>query len=73
MAPGTLIHHQARAIESQLKIFREVTAAALSIEDPRTAAERNHAFGIRLQQLTKDSRLNRTKRFLSFFDDELCR
>ena len=36
---GTLIHHQARAIESQLKIYREVTAAAQVIHDPRTAAE----------------------------------
>jgi indolepyruvate decarboxylase len=37
---GTLIHHQARAIESQLNIYREVTAAARLIDDPRTAAER---------------------------------
>lgn len=36
---GTLIHHQARAIESQLEIYREVTAAARLIDDPRTAAE----------------------------------
>src|SRR5690606_15583117 len=36
---GTLIHHQARAIESQLNIYREVTAAAAVIQDPRTAAE----------------------------------
>jgi indolepyruvate decarboxylase len=36
---GTLIHHQARAIESQLNIYREVTAAARLIDDPRTAAE----------------------------------
>jgi indolepyruvate decarboxylase len=36
---GTLIHHQARAIESQLTIYREVTAAARLIDDPRTAAE----------------------------------
>ena len=36
---GTLIHHQARAIESQLNIYREVTAAACVIADPRTAAE----------------------------------
>jgi len=35
---GTLIHHQARAIESQLNIYREVTAAARLIDDPRTAA-----------------------------------
>lgn len=36
---GTLIHHQARAVESQLKIFREVTADAQVIDDPHTAAE----------------------------------
>jgi len=36
---GTLIHHQARAIESQLNIYREVTAAARLIDDPRTAVE----------------------------------
>ena len=36
---GTLIHHQARAVESQLNIFREVTADARVIDDPRTAAE----------------------------------
>lgn len=36
---GTLIHHQARAIESQLNIYREVTADARLIDDPRTAAE----------------------------------
>ncbi|HZR82684.1 MAG TPA: thiamine pyrophosphate-binding protein [Candidatus Binatia bacterium] len=36
---GTLIHHQARAVESQLAIFRELTAAARLIDDPRTAAE----------------------------------
>ncbi len=35
---GTLIHHQARAIESQLRIYREVTAAAEVVDDPRTAA-----------------------------------
>lgn len=37
---GTLIHHQARAIESQLRIYREVTVAAETIDDPRTAAEK---------------------------------
>ena len=36
---GTLIHHQAREIESQLRIYREVTADARVLEDPRTAAE----------------------------------
>ncbi len=36
---GTLIHHQARAIESQVKMFHEVTCVARVIADPRTAAE----------------------------------
>lgn len=40
---GTLIHHQAKAIESQLKIYREVTCAADNLDDTRTAAERVHA------------------------------
>lgn len=36
---GTLIHHQAKEIESQLHIYREVTCAAQLLRDPRTAAE----------------------------------
>ena len=37
---GVLIHHQAREIESQLHIYREVTCAAKLIKDPlRAAAE----------------------------------
>ncbi|MGH7895939.1 MAG: thiamine pyrophosphate-binding protein [Candidatus Binatia bacterium] len=36
---GTLIHHQAKEIESQLRIYREVTCAAHLLDDPRTAAE----------------------------------
>jgi indolepyruvate decarboxylase len=35
---GTLIHHQAREIESQLHIYRELTCAARVIDDPATAA-----------------------------------
>jgi len=37
---GTLIHHQAKEIASQLRIYREVTSAAHVLDDPRTAAER---------------------------------
>ncbi len=37
--PGTLIHHQAQEVESQLRIYREVTCAARVLDDPRTAAE----------------------------------
>ncbi|MEK6814152.1 MAG: thiamine pyrophosphate-binding protein [Nitrospirota bacterium] len=38
--PGTLIHHQAKEIESQHRIFREITCAAKVIKDPlRAAAE----------------------------------
>ena len=39
---GALIHHQARAIESQLRIYQEVTCAAAVLDDPRTAAEALH-------------------------------
>jgi indolepyruvate decarboxylase len=35
---GVLIHHQAREIESQLHIYREVTCAAKLIDDPLRAA-----------------------------------
>jgi len=35
---GVLIHHQARAIESQLNIYKEVTCAAKTIDDPLRAA-----------------------------------
>jgi indolepyruvate decarboxylase len=37
---GTLIHHQAKEIESQLRIFGEVTCASELLDDARTAAER---------------------------------
>ncbi|HJQ83634.1 MAG TPA: thiamine pyrophosphate-binding protein [Candidatus Binatia bacterium] len=39
---GTLIHHQAKAIESQLRIYQELTCAAQLIDDPGTAAESVH-------------------------------
>lgn len=35
---GVLIHHQAKEIESQFRIFQEITCAAKIIDDPRTAA-----------------------------------
>ena len=35
---GTLIHHQAREIQSQLRIYRELTCAARVIDNPATAA-----------------------------------
>ncbi len=35
---GVLIHHQAKVIESQLHIYREVTCAAKIINDPQRAA-----------------------------------
>lgn len=35
---GVLIHHQAKEIESQLHIYREVTCAAKAINDPQRAA-----------------------------------
>jgi TPP-dependent 2-oxoacid decarboxylase len=39
---GTLIHHQAREIESQHRIYKEVTCASRVLTDPRTAAEGLH-------------------------------
>jgi len=35
---GTLIHHQAKAIESQLRIYQELTCAASVVDDPQRAA-----------------------------------
>ena len=39
---GTLIHHQAREIESQRRIYNEVTCAGAVLTDPRTAADELH-------------------------------
>jgi len=39
---GTLIHHQAKEIESQLRIYQELTCAARLLDDVRTAAETVH-------------------------------
>ncbi|HEV2170511.1 MAG TPA: thiamine pyrophosphate-binding protein, partial [Candidatus Binatus sp.] len=39
---GTLIHHQAREIESQHRIFKEVTCASAVLTDPRSAADELH-------------------------------
>lgn len=36
---GVLIHHQAKEIESQFRIYQELTCAAAVLDDPRTAAE----------------------------------
>src|SRR5262245_17570383 len=35
---GTLIHHQAKEVESQLRIYQELTCAARLLDEPRTAA-----------------------------------
>jgi TPP-dependent 2-oxoacid decarboxylase len=35
---GTLIHHQAKEIESQFRIYQELTCAARVVNDPQTAA-----------------------------------
>jgi len=40
---GTLIHHQAREVESQHRIYEEVTCASHVLVDPRTAAHELHA------------------------------
>ncbi len=39
---GTLIHHQAREIESQHRIYKEVTCASRVLTDPRRAAQDIH-------------------------------
>src|SRR5260370_23131222 len=39
---GTLIHHQAREIESQHRIYKEVTCASAVLTDPPTAALELH-------------------------------
>jgi len=39
---GTLIHHQAREIESQHRIYKEVTCASAVLTDPRRAASQLH-------------------------------
>ena len=40
---GTLIHHQAKEVESQHRIFQEVTCATCVIRHPERAAEEIHA------------------------------
>jgi len=39
---GTLIHHQAKEVESQLRIYQEVTSAARLLDDPNSAAATVH-------------------------------
>jgi indolepyruvate decarboxylase len=39
---GVLIHHQAKEIESQLRIYQELTCAARVLDDPRAAASAVH-------------------------------
>jgi TPP-dependent 2-oxoacid decarboxylase len=39
---GQLIHHQAKEIESQLRIYAELTCAARVLDDPRRVAEDVH-------------------------------
>src|ERR1700692_4099047 len=39
---GTLIHHQAREIESQRRIYQEGTGASAALTDPRRAAQDLH-------------------------------
>ncbi len=36
---GLLVHHQARTIESQLNVYREITCDQAVLDDPSTAAE----------------------------------
>ncbi len=39
---GILVHHQAKEIESQFRVFKEITCAAKIIDNPQTAAEDIH-------------------------------
>jgi len=39
---GVLIHHQAKEIESQFRIYQEITCAARVLDDPHSAAEAVH-------------------------------
>lgn len=38
-APGRVIHHQARAVDSQRRVFEEVTCAQAILDDPATAPD----------------------------------
>ena len=40
---GILVHHQAKEIESQFRVFKEITCAAKIIDNPQTAVEDIHA------------------------------
>lgn len=37
-ASGLLVHHQGPRLDSQMRVFAEITAAAARLDDPRTAA-----------------------------------
>ncbi|MFO1520168.1 MAG: thiamine pyrophosphate-binding protein [bacterium] len=39
---GILFHHQAKTLDSQLKIFSEVTQTQVVLDDPKTAAQKIH-------------------------------
>ena len=39
---GILVHHQAKEIESQFRVFKEITCAAKIIDNPQTAVEDIH-------------------------------
>jgi indolepyruvate decarboxylase len=39
---GILFHHQAKTLDSQLKIYREITQTQVILDDPATAAEKIH-------------------------------
>jgi indolepyruvate decarboxylase len=46
---GTLIHHQAKTLESQHRIFREVTCASRVIRHPERAAQEIHELVVAIQ------------------------
>lgn len=63
---GTLIHHQARSIESQLRIFQEVTCTARILSNPQTAAEE-------IDETIREIWLNRQPGYLEIHRDMVRR
>ncbi|MGH9390149.1 MAG: thiamine pyrophosphate-dependent enzyme, partial [Vicinamibacteria bacterium] len=59
---GTLIHHQAKEIESQFRIFQELTCDAAIVDDPRTAPEI-------IDRVTRSTWLNRRPGYIEIHRD----
>ncbi|MGH9388556.1 MAG: thiamine pyrophosphate-binding protein, partial [Vicinamibacteria bacterium] len=63
---GTLIHHQAKEIESQFRIFQELTCDAAIVDDPRTAPEI-------IDRVTRSAWLNRRPGYIEIHRDMVQR